>query len=59
MTLTLTSAASAYRPTSLFFQTFCSWCNVADLGKPTKAELEKAIQGYILDETELISTYQR
>ena len=30
-----------------------------DLGKPTKAALEKAMQGHILAKTELIGTYQR
>jgi len=42
-----------------FFKLFALGAMVPDLGKPTKAELEKAIQGYILDETELIGTYQR
>lgn len=30
-----------------------------DLGKPTKAELEKSMQGHILAKSELIGTYQR
>jgi Raf kinase inhibitor-like YbhB/YbcL family protein len=30
-----------------------------DLGKPTKAALEKAMAGHILDQAELIGTYQR
>ena len=42
-----------------FFKLFALGAMLPDLGKPTKAKLEKAIQGYILDETELISTYQR
>ena len=30
-----------------------------DLGQPTKAELEKAIQGHVLERFELIGTYQK
>ncbi|MBW1896375.1 MAG: YbhB/YbcL family Raf kinase inhibitor-like protein [Deltaproteobacteria bacterium] len=30
-----------------------------DLGTPTKTELEKAVEGHILDQVELIGTYQR
>ena len=30
-----------------------------DLGKPTKAALEKAIQGHILEKAELVGTYQK
>ncbi len=30
-----------------------------DLGKPTKAALEKAMQGYMLAQAELLGTYQR
>nr|WP_281794242.1 YbhB/YbcL family Raf kinase inhibitor-like protein [Desulforhabdus amnigena] len=30
-----------------------------DLGKPTKAQLEKAMQGHILEQCELVGTYQR
>ena len=32
---------------------------LGDLGSPTKAELEKALQGHILAEAELVGTYQR
>ena len=32
---------------------------LADLGKPTKAQLEKAIQGHVIAQAELIGTYQR
>lgn len=32
---------------------------IPDLGKPTKATLEKAMQGHILARAELIGTYQR
>ncbi|MGH8538104.1 MAG: YbhB/YbcL family Raf kinase inhibitor-like protein, partial [Gammaproteobacteria bacterium] len=30
-----------------------------DLGKPTAAALENAMQGHILDQVQLIGTYQR
>lgn len=30
-----------------------------DLGRPTKAQLEKAMAGHILDQAELIGTYQK
>ncbi|MGQ0702711.1 MAG: YbhB/YbcL family Raf kinase inhibitor-like protein [Gemmatimonadales bacterium] len=30
-----------------------------DLGRPTKAQLERAMQGKILEQTELMGTYQR
>jgi len=30
-----------------------------DLGKPTKAQLEHAMHGHVLEKTELIGTYQR
>jgi len=42
-----------------FFKLFALEALLPDLGKPTKAELEKTMQGYILEETELIGTYQR
>ncbi len=32
---------------------------LADLGRPTKQQLEKAMQGHILAQAELIGTYQR
>ncbi len=32
---------------------------LADLGRPTKTQLERAMQGHILAEAELIGTYQR
>ncbi|MBI3140244.1 MAG: YbhB/YbcL family Raf kinase inhibitor-like protein [Rhodocyclales bacterium] len=30
-----------------------------DLGRPTKAQLEKAMQGHVLDQAELMGTYQK
>jgi hypothetical protein len=30
-----------------------------DLGHPTKSQLERAMQGYILAQAELIGTYQK
>jgi phosphatidylethanolamine-binding protein (PEBP) family uncharacterized protein len=30
-----------------------------DLGQPTKTELEKAMQGHVLEHFELIGTYQK
>jgi len=32
---------------------------LGDLNRPTKAALEKAMQGHVLSKTELIGTYQR
>ena len=32
---------------------------LADLGKPTKVELEKAMYGHVLGQTELLGTYQK
>lgn len=32
---------------------------LTDLGAPTKAELEKAMQGHVLAEAELVGTYQK
>ena len=30
-----------------------------DLGRPTKAQLEKAMEGHVLARAELVGTYQR
>ncbi|MBW1881560.1 MAG: YbhB/YbcL family Raf kinase inhibitor-like protein, partial [Deltaproteobacteria bacterium] len=30
-----------------------------DLGEPTKAQLEAAMEGHVLEKTELIGTYQK
>lgn len=32
---------------------------LSDLGNPTKAQLEKAMQGHIIEQTELVGLYQR
>jgi hypothetical protein len=32
---------------------------LSDLGTPTKAELEKAMDGYIIGKAELIGTYEK
>lgn len=42
-----------------FFKLYALDAELPDLGKPTKAELEKAMQGHILAQAELIGTYQR
>lgn len=42
-----------------FFKLYALDILLPDLGKPTKVDLEKAMRGYILAETELIGTYQR
>lgn len=42
-----------------FFELIALGTVLPDLGKPTKKELEKAMQGHILEKTELMGTYQR
>ncbi|MCS6786647.1 MAG: YbhB/YbcL family Raf kinase inhibitor-like protein [Thiobacillaceae bacterium] len=34
-------------------------CRLPDLGQPTKAQLEQAMQGHVLARAELVGTYQR
>ncbi len=41
-----------------FFKLYALDVVLPDLGEPTKAELLKAIQGHVLDETVLMGTYQ-
>ena len=41
-----------------FFTLYALDMALPDLGRPTKAALEKAMQGHVLVETELIGTYQ-
>jgi Raf kinase inhibitor-like YbhB/YbcL family protein len=42
-----------------FFKLYALDTVLADLGEPSKAELEAAMQGHILHQAELIGTYQR
>lgn len=42
-----------------FFKLYALDTVLADLGKPTKAELERAMQGHILAQVDLVATYQR
>ncbi len=42
-----------------FFKLFALDTILPDLGTPTKAELEKAMQGHVLEKTELIGLYQK
>lgn len=42
-----------------FFKLYALSTELPDLGKPTRAELEKAMRGHVLAETELMGTYQR
>jgi len=42
-----------------YFKLFALDTELAGLAKPTRTELEKAIQGHIIDHTELVGFYQR
>jgi Raf kinase inhibitor-like YbhB/YbcL family protein len=42
-----------------FHKLYALDCVLRDLGHPTKAALEAAMQGHILAQTELVGTYQR
>ena len=42
-----------------YFKLFALDTELAGLAKPTRTELEKAIQGHIIDHTELVGLYQR
>jgi Raf kinase inhibitor-like YbhB/YbcL family protein len=42
-----------------FFKLYALDMVLSDLREPTKAELEQAMQGHILEKAELIGTYQR
>jgi hypothetical protein len=42
-----------------FFKLYALDTKLPDLHKPTKAELEKAMQGHILEKVEIIGTYER
>lgn len=42
-----------------FFKLYALDKMLGDLGKPTKAELLKAMQGHVVEQTELVGTYER
>lgn len=42
-----------------FFKLYALDCELPDLHQPTKAELEKAMTGHILAQTQLMGTYQK
>ncbi len=42
-----------------FFKLYALDTLLPDLGQPTKKELEQAMRGHVLDQTELIGTYRR
>lgn len=42
-----------------FFKLYALDCKLAQLAQPTKAELEKAMQGHVLAQAELMGTYQK
>jgi Raf kinase inhibitor-like YbhB/YbcL family protein len=42
-----------------FFKLYALDTVLADLGKPNKADLEKAIKGHVLEQTSLVGTYEK
>ncbi len=42
-----------------FFKLYALDAMLPDLGRPTKAALEKAMEGHLLEKTELVGTYQK
>ncbi len=42
-----------------FFKLYALDCVLPDLGTPTKAEVEAAMAGHVLESAELVGTYQR
>lgn len=42
-----------------FFKLYALDTELGDLGQPTKGDLERAMEGHVLDQTELIGTYER
>jgi hypothetical protein len=42
-----------------FFKLYALNKALGDLGTPTKGELERAIEGHILEQTQLVGTYER
>ena len=41
-----------------FFKLYALDTELGDLGQPTKGDLERAMKGHVLDQTELIGTYE-
>ena len=41
-----------------FFKLYALDTSLGDLGQPTKADLERAMKGHVLEQTELVGTYQ-
>ncbi len=42
-----------------FFKLYALDTTLPDLGNPTKAQLEKAMQGHVIEKAELIGTYEK
>ena len=42
-----------------FFKLYALDIELGDLGSPTKAKLERAMDGHVLDHAELVGTYER
>lgn len=42
-----------------FFKLYALDTELSDLGRPNKAELEKAMRGHVLAQTELLGTYEK
>ncbi|MGI5864066.1 MAG: YbhB/YbcL family Raf kinase inhibitor-like protein [Myxococcales bacterium] len=42
-----------------FFKLYALDTVLPDLGRPTKAQLEKAMKGHVLEQAELVATYER
>jgi len=42
-----------------FFKLYALDRLLGDLGEPTKAELERAMHGHVIEQTELVGTYER
>jgi Raf kinase inhibitor-like YbhB/YbcL family protein len=42
-----------------FFKLYALDTELGDLGSPTKAKLEQAMQGHVLEKAELVGTYEK
>jgi Raf kinase inhibitor-like YbhB/YbcL family protein len=42
-----------------FFKLYALDAELPDLGQPTKAQLEKAMEGHVVEKTELVGTYEK